>query len=185
MGAENLRHRRTFGLVIGRSSRAMSVDIANILRIQAGIAQRAAQLVEAEAEAEEHGPGWLALLIVGLIVAWRGHHTEHLSFLLMWLIGGLALYYIAVIDRGAFNVRYSSFITPALYALLGIALAGLGRIWRPLTAVGLLVMLAGPGRLLRGLRWIAFALPMSPMGRRLLPMLVRRVTAWLNPSRPR
>jgi hypothetical protein len=54
-----------------------------------------------------------------------------------------------------------------------------------LAAIALLVMLAGPGRLLRGLRWIAFALPMSPMGRRLLPMLVRRVTAWLNPSRPR
>jgi mannosyltransferase len=85
----------------------------------------------------------LALLIGGLILAWRSHRAEHLSFLLMWLIGGLVLYYIAVIDRGAFNVRYSSFITPALYALLGIALAGLGRIWRPLTVVGLLVVLAG------------------------------------------
>ena len=85
----------------------------------------------------------LALLIGGLFLAWRGHQTEHGSFLLMWLIGGLALYYIAVIDRGAFNVRYSSFITPALYALFGIALAGLGRLWKPLTVVGLLLVLAG------------------------------------------
>ncbi len=44
-------------------------------------------------------------------------------FLLAWLSGGLALYYVAVLDRNAFNVRYSSFVTPALYALFGIGLA--------------------------------------------------------------
>ena len=42
MGAESLLHRRTFGFVIRRGSSAMSVDITNILRIQAGIAKRAA-----------------------------------------------------------------------------------------------------------------------------------------------
>ncbi|MEZ4621267.1 MAG: hypothetical protein R2867_37990 [Caldilineaceae bacterium] len=34
----------------------------------------------------------------------------------------LVLYYIAVLDRGAFNVRYSSFVTPPAYLLLGMAL---------------------------------------------------------------
>jgi hypothetical protein len=41
------------------------------------------------------------------------------------LLGGLSLYYIAVVDRGAFNVRYASFVTPALYAALGLAVSAL------------------------------------------------------------
>ena len=66
-----------------------------------------------------------------------------ISFLLAWLLGGLALYYIAVVDRGAFNVRYSSFVTPALYGLLGLGLAGLGR-WRwGLPILGVALVLAG------------------------------------------
>lgn len=85
----------------------------------------------------------LFLLVAGLGLAWTGKLTTHLSFLLVWLLGGLALYYVAVVDRGAFNVRYSSFITPALYALFGIALAGVGRIWKPLTAIGLAIVLIG------------------------------------------
>ncbi len=85
----------------------------------------------------------LAMMIGGLILAWRARQTVHLAFLLTWLVGGLALYYVAVIDRGAFNVRYSSFVTPALYALLGISLAGLGRLWKPLSIVGLLLILVG------------------------------------------
>ena len=74
----------------------------------------------------------LALLIAGLAVASIQRRTggseggapqgPALSFLLVWLLGGLALYFIAVLDRGAFNVRYSSFVTPALYALLAVAL---------------------------------------------------------------
>ncbi|MEX1019896.1 MAG: hypothetical protein WDZ49_09575 [Litorilinea sp.] len=56
------------------------------------------------------------------------------SFLLIWLVGGLALYYIAVWDRGAFNVRYASFVTPALYLLLSVALAALGPVRRVLLA---------------------------------------------------
>ncbi|MBI1295909.1 hypothetical protein GC175_13225 [bacterium] len=66
-----------------------------------------------------------------------------LAFLLTWLIGGLALYYIAVLDRGAFNIRYSSFVTPAFYALLGIALAAPGRLWRWLPPLGLALLLLG------------------------------------------
>jgi mannosyltransferase len=85
----------------------------------------------------------LAVMVGGLFLAWQGRQTTYLSFALTWLAGGLALYYVAVIDRGAFNVRYSSFITPALYALLGISLAGLGRVWKPLSLVGLLLILAG------------------------------------------
>lgn len=57
-----------------------------------------------------------------------------LSFLLVWLAGGLFLYYIAVVDRGAFNIRYSSIVTPALFALLGAGLAGWGR-WIALPAL--------------------------------------------------
>ena len=66
-----------------------------------------------------------------------------LAFLLTWLIGGLALYYIAVLDRGAFNIRYSSFVTPAFYALLGLALAAPGRLWRWLPPLGLALLLVG------------------------------------------
>ncbi|MEZ4558538.1 MAG: hypothetical protein R2854_19265 [Caldilineaceae bacterium] len=40
-------------------------------------------------------------------------------------------------------MRYSSFITPALCTLMGLGLAGLGRVWRPLTIVGMVVVLLG------------------------------------------
>ena len=70
-------------------------------------------------------------------------------FLLVWLLGGLALYYIAVLDRGAFNVRYSSFVTPALYTLLGMALAGWGKWARPLAAIGLALLVVGMAPALR------------------------------------
>ena len=91
---------------------------------------------------------WLALvlLLVGtLVYLWPASSASfsNLAFLLFWLLGGLALYYIAVLDRGAFNVRYSSFVTPALYALLGIALAALARLWRPLTLGSLALLLVG------------------------------------------
>jgi mannosyltransferase len=62
-----------------------------------------------------------------------------LTLLLLWLFGGLSLYYIAVLDRGAFNVRYSSFVTPAFYGLAGLAgSVWIGRIvprWRATAAV--------------------------------------------------
>jgi hypothetical protein len=65
-----------------------------------------------------------------------------LLFVITWLIGGLALYYVAVLDRNAFNVRYASFVTPALYTVIAAGLAGFGRWWKPLPfllAVGLVV----------------------------------------------
>jgi mannosyltransferase len=70
-------------------------------------------------------------------------HSPLATFPLFWAIGGLALYYIAVLDRGAFNVRYSSLITPALYLLIGAALAAVGRWWRPLSWVMLVGLVVG------------------------------------------
>ncbi len=65
------------------------------------------------------------------------------GFALVWLVGGLALYYGAVVDRGAFNIRYSSFVTPALYLLLGVGLVGLRR-WHGLAPwLGLGLVLVG------------------------------------------
>lgn len=49
---------------------------------------------------------------------------RELAFLLVWFAGGLFLYYLAVMDRGAFNIRYSAMVTPALIALLGAGVAG-------------------------------------------------------------
>ena len=93
--------------------------------------------------------GVAALAIAGIILSVMGGQSAtcrrerlRLSLLVFWVAGGLVLYYIAVLDRGAFNVRYSSFITPALYALLGAGLAGWGRrvsVAYPLAAVLLLV----------------------------------------------
>ncbi|MEZ4635660.1 MAG: hypothetical protein R2856_11975 [Caldilineaceae bacterium] len=42
----------------------------------------------------------------------------------------------------AFNIRYSSFVTPALFALLGIASLRLGRLWLAAPA-GLAPLLVG------------------------------------------
>jgi hypothetical protein len=46
-------------------------------------------------------------------------------------------------DRGAFNIRYSGFVTPALYALLGLGAAALGRWWKPLPLVAGAFLLVG------------------------------------------
>ncbi|MFN8489182.1 MAG: glycosyltransferase family 39 protein [Caldilineaceae bacterium] len=69
--------------------------------------------------------------------------TPHSAFLLVWLFGGLGLYYIAVLERGAFNIRYTIFVTPALYVLIAIGLAGWSRWWRPLGVIGLAVVAVG------------------------------------------
>ncbi len=67
------------------------------------------------------------------------------ALILVWLFGGLGLYYIAVLDRGAFNVRYSSLVTPPLYLLLGVAVAGWWRWWRGLGVMVLLLVAVGLG----------------------------------------
>ncbi|PJF45508.1 MAG: hypothetical protein CUN48_18530, partial [Candidatus Thermofonsia Clade 3 bacterium] len=58
-----------------------------------------------------------------------GSHVFALLFTLIWLMGGLALYYLAVLDRSAFHVRYASFVTPALYTLIAVGLMTFVR-WR-------------------------------------------------------
>jgi mannosyltransferase len=73
----------------------------------------------------------------------QGNLPGATGFLLAWLVGGLALYYIAILDRGAFNVRYSSFVTPALYSLLGIAIIGWARLWKPVAGAALVLVLLG------------------------------------------
>jgi hypothetical protein len=99
----------------------------------------------------------LALAAVGLVLAayiiWRqppqGQNVARrvaatrLSFLLAWLLGALALYYVAVLDRNAFNVRYASFVTPALYALIGVAFAAYAWWSRLLPLLAAAVLLAG------------------------------------------
>lgn len=90
---------------------------------------------------------WLALAVTllgvmgGFVAAWRPQQPamrQMLYFLLVWLLGSLGLYYIAVLDRGAFNIRYASFITPALYLLIGAGVA----LWRRLgVAAGIAALL--------------------------------------------
>jgi len=93
-------------------------------------------------------------VLIALVTAWRApkeaglraarlSQVATLSFLLAWLLGGLALYYIAVLDRNSFNVRYSSFVTPALYTLAGAGLAAYARWWRTLPVVALALVLVG------------------------------------------
>ncbi len=95
---------------------------------------------------------WTVLLIaaIGLLLPLRSSGTlsnagrcARRSLLPVWLFGGLALYYIAVLDRGAFNVRYSSFVTPPLYLLLGIACANWARLRQSLVLIPLSVCLIG------------------------------------------
>ncbi len=90
----------------------------------------------------------LALVAAGLVMLaakrlrdtepFRGRFGLELAFLLVWLVGGLSLYYIAVLDRGAFNVRYSAFVTPALFVLIGAGISGWGR-WAGLPVAALLL----------------------------------------------
>ena len=107
----------------------------------------------------QYAPWWLwgtlllaaAGLGIAAVALWRHRQSVpstrqsivRFSFLLVWLAGALALYYVAVLDRNAFNVRYASFVTPALYALLGIGFAALAYVWKPLPWLGALLLLGG------------------------------------------
>lgn len=85
--------------------------------------------------------GVLAAAGIGLgLLTWRlarpaapARQRSLFGFLIVWLAGGLLLYYLAVLDRGAFNVRYSAFVTPALFVLVATAFAAWGR-WTVATA---------------------------------------------------
>lgn len=85
------------------------------------------------------------LALIGLLIKVLDGRREKqisLAFLLVWLFGGLGLYYVAVLDRGAFSIRYSSFVSPALYALVGIGIGALSRLgrWAPILAGALLLV---------------------------------------------
>lgn len=68
--------------------------------------------------------GVAAVALAGLLLTARQKGRRAiLGFFLAWLAGGLTLYYLAVLDRNAFHVRYASFVTPALYTLVAVGLA--------------------------------------------------------------
>lgn len=98
-----------------------------------------------------YGMWWLGAALVFFVTGlaaflWSGRAAvlaHPVAFLLVWAIGGLALYYLAVLDRGAFNVRYSSFITPALYLLMAVALYAWIKRWRLLGLIMLVALLIG------------------------------------------
>jgi mannosyltransferase len=102
------------------------------------------------------GAPWLWGLAVGGVVGlalflWHARQSEiqnpkfelqgawGVLFLLIWLAGGLIFYYVILVDRATFHPRYISFVTPAFYTLIGLALAGWWRAWRP---IGMVITLA-------------------------------------------
>lgn len=76
---------------------------------------------------------WLLLPLGGAVLALRQPlKRRNLLLLVLWFVGGLALYYGVLTRRSAFNARYISFVLPALWALAGWALTGWARLVRPL-----------------------------------------------------
>jgi mannosyltransferase len=76
---------------------------------------------------------WLLVPLGGAGLALREpHRRPNVALLAIWLLGGLALYYLLLTRRSAFNPRYISFVLPALWALAGWALAGWRRLLKPL-----------------------------------------------------
>ena len=100
----------------------------------------------------EHVPGtawawgrwlWLLLPLGGAMLALRApHRCPKLALLALWLFGGLAVYYLLLTRRSAFNPRYISFVLPALWALAGWALTGWRRIFKPLPWILAVVLIA-------------------------------------------
>lgn len=96
---------------------------------------------------------WLALLAGGAIAGFLAHRQgatrsrgDRIALLTLWLLGGVALYYLILVRRSAFDPRYISFVLPPLWALAGWALASLRSVARPLPwlAAGALALLAVP-----------------------------------------
>ncbi|MBE2213378.1 MAG: hypothetical protein IAE82_05865, partial [Opitutaceae bacterium] len=92
------------------------------------------------------GAAAMGLLLLAVRRVKEAGFLRELVFLLLWFAGGLLLYYIAVLDRGAFNIRYSAMVTPALIALLGGAAAG-WNLHRRAPLGWLFVLLLAPGSL--------------------------------------
>ena len=96
---------------------------------------------------------WLALLVfgavVGLLVSLDGtarSRWDRISLLVLWLVGGLAVYYTILVRRSAFDPRYISFVLVPLWALAGWALSNLDSLARPAPwlAAGALILLTVP-----------------------------------------
>nr|MBC8446578.1 hypothetical protein [Chloroflexota bacterium] len=64
------------------------------------------------------------------------------SFLLLWLLLPLGLYYWVLLGRATFDPRYISFVAPAYWLLLGVALAAFWRQARPLGLLATIFLLA-------------------------------------------
>ncbi|RME81905.1 MAG: hypothetical protein D6775_12335 [Caldilineae bacterium] len=94
---------------------------------------------------------WLVLPLGGALVqgvsadAREYMHRQRWSLLVVWLAGGLILFYGILIARSAFNPRYISFVLPALWALAGWALAGWRSLWRPLPWLSLALIFIPTG----------------------------------------
>jgi len=65
----------------------------------------------------------------------RGHCTWGWVLLLLWVVLPLALYYWVLRERATFDPRYISFVAPAYWLLLGIAMAAF---WKRTRCLGLL-----------------------------------------------
>lgn len=96
---------------------------------------------------------WLAVLAGGAAAGFVAHRSGsarsrwgRVGLLALWLLGGLALYYLVLVRRSAFDPRYISFVLPPLWALAGWALASLRGLARPLPwlAAAALALLAVP-----------------------------------------
>ena len=93
---------------------------------------------------------WLLLPLGGAMLALceqalalrEPHRRSNLALLLLWLFGGLAVYYLLLTRQSAFNPRYISFALPALWALAGWALTGWRRLFKPLPWILAVVLLA-------------------------------------------
>ncbi|MCC7354779.1 MAG: hypothetical protein IT330_13615 [Anaerolineae bacterium] len=76
----------------------------------------------------------LAFIIIGGLLLWlrRERQGRAVATLALCLLVPLALYYVVLVDRAAFAPRYISFVTPAFYLLVGLAVAGWARLRRGL-----------------------------------------------------
>ncbi len=69
----------------------------------------------------------VVLTIAGLAMAlwaYRRRGSRPWAFLLTWLLLPMAIYYAVLLRRGAFEPRYISFVAPAYWLLLAVAIIG-------------------------------------------------------------
>ncbi len=86
----------------------------------------------------------LAFVIAGGLVLWllREQQGCAIAVLAVSLLVPLALYYVVLVERATFAPRYISFVTPAYYLLIGLAVAGWARLRRELGIGAVFFLLA-------------------------------------------